>query len=121
MRESEAGTFDPDDEEWSWGAPRTRTLLTDVGRLDSQPVFLYYSFDGSGELTTPLDGTLATPIATNSTARVVRVDVAFEARPSSGNAEQSRRSGLRTSVYLRNTDHSGDDAEAERTWGPRCD
>lgn len=107
---------------WTFAAaPTVRTLLTDVGRLSSQPIFRYYSFDGAGELTTPLDSTLAAPIATNSTARVVRVDVSFEALPTSGYTEQSRRSGLRSSVYLRNTDHSDGDPAATRSWGPRCD
>ncbi len=108
---------------WSFPEPRkSKVLLTNIDPpLPDQPIFRYYSFDGGGELTTPLDATLLTPIAANSTARVVRVEVSFEALPTGGSTEQSRRSGLRSSVYLRNTDHSDGDPAATRTWGPRCD
>jgi len=107
---------------WSFPEPRkSKVLLTNVGQLPGQPIFRYYTFDSAGALTAPLDATLLTPIAPNSTARVVRVEVSFEALPTGGSTEQSRRSGLRSSVYLRNTDHSDGDPAATRTWGPRCD
>lgn len=102
-------------------ATRTRTLVRDIGRLGNNQIFRYYSFDTSTPLETPLDGTLASPTASNSIARVVRVDVSFETLPSSGNGEVSRRSGLRSSVYLRNTDHADGNPLAVRSWGPRCD
>lgn len=117
VRESWTGALDGPD--WTFpGAPRTRTLLTHV---EAAPIFRYYSFDGS-QLTTPLDTSLSTPIAANSTARVVRVEVEFETLPTTGSFDSEERgSRLTSSVYLRNTDHSDGDPAITRTWGPRCD
>lgn len=130
LRESwEATTTAPP---WTFeSTPSSRTVLTHVGQLGdpAQPIFRYYSFEGSGALTTPLATKVAVDpdiagdaIPANSLAKVVRVEVAFEVRPTNGSFDTERRaSGLRSSVYLRNTDHSDGDPAAERTWGPRCD
>jgi type II secretory pathway pseudopilin PulG len=107
-----------------WGFPtaptRTRTLLTHVGRDGSTPFLRYYSRDVSGPLTTPLNSDISTiPLPVNSIAKVVRVEVTFEAGPTSGRPGPERRSRVNSTVSLRNADYAVTDS-AGNTWGPRC-
>jgi prepilin-type N-terminal cleavage/methylation domain-containing protein len=107
-----------------WAFPATptstRTLLTYVGLDNGTPFFTYYSRDVAGPLATPLStNTTSRPLAPNSIAKVVRVDIAFETRPTSGRTGPERRSRLSSTVVLRNVDNAATDTSGI-TWGPRC-
>jgi hypothetical protein len=107
---------------WSFPATptTTRTLITHVGLDGTTPFLRYYSRDVAGALATPLStNTTSRPLATNSIAKVVRIDIAFETRPTSGRTGPERRSRLSSSVVLRNVDYAATDTSGI-TWGPRC-
>lgn len=110
------------------GPTRSRTLATNVERAGTVPVgttpFLqYYTFDGAAPVTPPLDASLTSdPIPANSVRKVIRVDVAFRTRPTSGRLDDARKVDLEGTVYTRNSDFTDQSTGAQtRTWGPRCD
>lgn len=107
---------------WAFPAApqRTRVLLTYVGQDGTKPFLRYYSRDVSGPLATPLSTNIvSTPLAVNSIAKVVRVEVTFEARPTTGRTGPERRSRVNSTVSLRNVDYAATDPSGT-TWGPRC-
>jgi Tfp pilus assembly protein PilW len=80
---------------------RTKTLLTSVVTTSSTPVFSYYAFD-------PNSGTggvlpLTTPLSATDLGRVVRIGLAFTARPQGANNDR-RGIPLQDDVFVRASD-----------------
>lgn len=98
-----------------------RTLLDNIGRSGSTPFLRYYPFtDIYQTLGTPLDGALnLDPIPPTSVVKVVKIDIALQARPQSGNADTKRRTTVSSTVMTRNADLAGP-SDSQRKWGPRC-
>lgn len=99
----------------------TRTLIDHISQSGSTPVFAYYSWtDLTNAVATPLNTDLSsTTLPANSTAKIVKVDVTFQANAVSGRVSKGGVSAMTGSVYARNADFSGA-SNAGRTWGPRC-
>jgi Tfp pilus assembly protein PilW len=99
----------------------TRVLIDNITPISGTPVFAYYSWTN---LTTPVAAPLisdlsSTSLADNSIAKIVKIDVAFQANAQSGRVSKGGRSAMTASVFSRNADFSGA-SNAGRTWGPRC-
>jgi prepilin-type N-terminal cleavage/methylation domain-containing protein len=108
-----------------WGYPsapdRTESLVDNATTIGGGPMFTYYSWtDLTTPVATPLDTSLSsTPLPDNSIAKVVRVDVGFQALAVSGRPYAGGKTAMTNSIYVRNADFSGA-SDAGRTWGPRC-
>lgn len=105
----------------------SRVLITNVVRMkdtngDEMPVFRYYTFSAVNTALTAssLDGNLGTdPVPGTSVKRIVKIDVALEGKPTSGNPDSNRNTDAQTTVITRNADLSGG-SDPGRQWGPRC-
>ncbi len=87
---------------WTFSSTVSRsfTLATDVGQIGSTPIFRYFNPAGS-QLTAPLSTAVTSPLPANSIARVSQIEVAFQMKPSSGNADPLRRADRDTRVTVR--------------------
>jgi type II secretory pathway pseudopilin PulG len=87
-----------------WAFPttvsRTITLATNVGQIGSTAIFRYFNPAGT-QLTAPLSTSVASPMPANSIARVSQVEVAFQMKPTNGNADPARRADRDTRVTVR--------------------
>ena len=100
---------------WSFSTSVSRsfTVAKDVGQIGSTPIFRYFNPAGT-QLTAPLSTSVASPIPTNSVARVSLIEVAFQMRPSSGNADTTRRAERDTRVSVRAQTADSTDADPNR-------
>lgn len=113
------------------GATSTsRILINNVRRMKDPdnpsvdlPVFRYYTFSAlrdKEDALTSIDGDLgADPVPATSVKRIVKINVALEGTPESGNTDSARNTDAETTVLSRNADLSGG-ADPGRQWGPRC-
>lgn len=108
---------------WTYNATatQTRTLIDNIAQSGSTPVFAYYSWtDLDNAVTAPLSTDLSsTTLPDNSIAKIVKVDVTFQANAVSGRVSKGGQSAMTGTVYARNADFSGA-SNTGRTWGPRC-
>jgi Tfp pilus assembly protein PilW len=108
---------------WTYAASptQTRVLIDDVAPSGTTPIFAYYSWtDLNTPVTAPLSTDLSsTSLPANSIAKIVKVDVAFKATPTSGRVSTAGQTAMTASVFARNADFSGASNDG-RTWGPRC-
>jgi len=81
------------------GQPRTRTIVTNISRDGSTPVFRYYRFDPAG-------GTaqLTPPLSADQRARIVRIHTTFVAYPEHNRDAQRVKTRMDSSVTLRMAD-----------------
>jgi Tfp pilus assembly protein PilW len=107
---------------WTYNtSPTTTRVLIDSITPIAGTVFTYYSWT---DLTTPVSSPLSTDLSgttlpDNSIAKIVKVDVGFQANAQSGRVSKAGQTAMTASVFARNADSSGV-SDAGRTWGPRC-
>lgn len=104
-----------------------RVLLDDIERSGSTPFLRYYSFlnttdtpaSSDAKVATPLNNALELdPFPANSVKTIVKINVALQARPNSGNPDEARRTTVNGTVFTRNADLGS--VDPGRKWGPRC-
>jgi hypothetical protein len=84
-----------------------------VGKVGSTPIFRYYNPAGT-QLTTPLNTSGASPIPTNSVARVSMLEISFQTLPTNGNQDPLRRADRDSRVYVRVPTADSTDSDPNR-------